>query len=123
MLNLSREISRNAYRIFCFKVLCNDKVVSPVMHLLHSVVQMCTVQPWDALSPRDSKPREVAQLDATIGALSGEDSSIHFSEDIGEVLLRAPGRDNAEIGQCCFIFSECTVLDFQCHRQGKLAGC
>ena len=85
------------HHIFCLKILCDDKVESPVVHLLHSLVQMCTVRPWSAFSPSDSKPREMGQLDATIGTVCGKHSSIHLPECIGEVLLRALGGDKAEI--------------------------
>ena len=60
------------YRIFGLKILCDDKVESPFVHLLHSVIQMCTVGPWGPLSANDNIPREVAQLDATIRAVCGE---------------------------------------------------
>ena len=60
------------YCIFGLKILCDDKVESPFIHLPHSVVQMCTVGPWGLLSPGHSIPREVAQLDATIRAVSSE---------------------------------------------------
>ena len=85
------------YHILCIKILCDDKVKSPVIHLLHSVVQMCTVRSWSALSPSHSIPREVAQLDATIGAVCSEHSSIYLSEPVRKVSLRAFGRDKAEI--------------------------
>ena len=111
------------YRILQFKILCDDKVESPVVHLLHSVIQMCTVRLWGALSPSDSITREVAQLDATIGTVAGKYSSIHLSESVGKVPLRAFGRDKTEIRQFCLIFSERTVLNFQCHRLCELAGC
>ena len=88
---------QNIYRILHLKILCDDKVESPVVHLLHSLVQMCTVGPWSTFSPSDSKPREVAQLDATIGTVCGKHSSIHLPKCIGEVLLRALGGDKAEI--------------------------
>ena len=104
------------YHILCIKILCDDKVESPVVHLLHSVVQMCTVRSRGALSPSHSIPREVAQLDATIGAVCSEHSSIYLSELVGKVSLGAFGRDKAEARQHFFISSECTVLDFQCHR-------
>ena len=111
------------YRIFSIKILCENKVVSPVIHLLHSVVQMCTVGLWGPLSPGDSVPREVTQLDATIGTVCGKHSSIHWPELVGKTPLRAFGRDKAEARQCCLIFSECTMLYFQCHRFHELAGC
>ena len=85
------------YHILHIKILCDDKVKSPVIHLLHSVVQMCTVRSRGALSPSHSIPREVAQLDATIGAVCSEHSSSHLSELVGKVFLRAFGRDEAEI--------------------------
>ena len=111
------------YRILYVKILRDDKVVSPVIRLLHSVVQMCTVGPWSPLSPSNSKPRKVVQLDATIGTVCGKHSSIHWPELVGKTPLRAFGRDKAEAGQCCLIFSECTMLYFQCHRFHELAGC
>ena len=111
------------YRILRVKILCDDKVESPVIHLLHSVKQMCTVKPRGALSPSDSIPREMAQLDATIGTVAGKHSSIHLSEPVGKVLLGAFGGDKTEIRQFCLIFSECAVLNFQCCRLRELAGC
>ena len=110
------------YHILCLKVLCDDKVESPLIHLLHSVVQMCTVGSWSPLSPSDSKSGEVAQLNATIGAVCGEYSSFHLSEPVRKVLLRAFSRHKGELRQSCLIFSECTVLNFQCHRLRELAG-
>ena len=111
------------YRIFSNKILCENKVVSPFIHLLHSVVQMCTVGPWSPLSPRDSKPREVVQLDGTIGTVCGKHSSIQLSEPVGKTPLGATGRNKAEAGQHCLIFSKRTMLYFQCHRFYELAGC
>ena len=111
------------YRILHVKILRDDKVVSPVIRLLHSVVQMCTVGPWSPLSPSDSKPREVVQLDATIGTVCGKHSSIQLSESVGKIPLGATGRDKAEAGKCCIIFLKCTMLYFQCHWFCKLAGC
>ena len=108
------------YRILYVKILRDDKVVSPVIRLLHSVVQMCTVGSWSPLSPCDSKPREVTQLDATIGTVCSKHSSIHWPEIVRKFLLRAFGRDK---GQCCIIFLKCTMLYFQCHWFCKLAGC
>ena len=111
------------YHILHIKILCDDKVESPVMHPLHSAIQMCTIRPWDALSPSDSIPREVAQLDATIGTVTGKHSSINLCEPVGKVPLRAFGRDKTEIRQFFLIFYECAVLNFQCHRLCELAGC
>ena len=111
------------YHIFSIEILCEDKVVSPVIRLFLSIVQMCTVSPWSLLSSSDSKPREVAQLDATVRAVSGEHSSIHTSEPVGKFLLRASGGDKAEVRQCCIILFECTVLNFQCHRFCEPAWC
>ena len=110
------------YLIVCTKILCDDKVESPVILLLHGTVQMCTVIPWGLLFPSDSNPREVAQLDATIGAMRGEHSSIQLLKPVGKVLLRAFGRNKAELRQYCLIF-ECTMLDFQCDWLCELAGC
>ena len=84
---------------------------------------MCTIGPWGPLSPSNPKPREVAQLDATIGTVQGEYSFIYLSEPVGKILLRAFGIDKAEVTQCCVMLSECTVLNFQCHRLCELAGC
>ena len=44
-------------------------------------------------------------------------------KSVWKVFLRAFGEDKAKIRQCCFIFCDCTVLDFQGHRLSKLAGC
>ena len=106
------SIMHKLYRILCIKILCDDKIVPPVVHLLHSVVQMCTVRSWSLLSPSHSIPREVAQLDATIGAVCGEYSSLHLSKPVGKVLLRTLGRDKVQARQNFIIFSESTVLDF-----------
>ena len=111
------------YSVLHIKILYDDKVESPVIHLFHSVVQMCTVGSWGSFSPSDSQSRKVAQVDATIGAVFSEHSSFHLSELVGKVLLRASSRHIAEARQCCLIFSEGTVLDFQCYRMCELAGC
>ena len=96
-LHIQSHMIHELYHILHIKILCDDKVESPVIHLLHSVVQMCTVGSRGASSPSHSIPREVAQLDATIGAVCGEHSSIYLSELVGKVFLRAFGRDEAEI--------------------------
>ena len=111
------------YRIHCIKILCDDKVVSPVIHLLHSAVAMSTVCLWSTRFPSDSKPREVTQLNAAIGAVCSEHPTIHLSEPVGKVSLGAFCRDKAETRQCCLILSECTMLDFQGHRLCEFAGC
>ena len=112
------------YLILHIKILRDDKVVSPVIRLLHSEIQMCTVGSWCPLFPSDSKPRKVAQLYATKGAVCGKHSSIHLSEIVREFLLRASGGDKAEVrGQCCLIFLVRTMLYFQRHWFCKLAGC
>ena len=110
------------YRIFNIEILCENKVVSPVICLLHGVVQMCTVGLRSPISPCDSKPREVAQLYATIRTVRGKHSSIQLSEPVGKTPLGAFGRDKAEAGQHCLIL-ECTVLDFECHGFCELVGC
>ena len=84
------------HHIFHIKILCDDKVVSPVIHLLHTVVQMCTVRPWGALFPSDSIPRKVVELDPSIGGVCGEYSPIHLSELVGKSPLKAFGRDKVE---------------------------
>jgi len=111
------------YRVHCIKILCDDKVVSPVIHLLCRAVAMSTVCLWSTHFPSDSKPREVAQLNAAIGAVCSEHPTIHLSEPVGKVSLGAFCRDKAETRQCCLILSECTVLDFQGHRLCEFAGC
>ena len=111
------------YHILSIKILCDDKVVSPVIDLLHSAIKMCTVGLRSAPSPSDSVPREVVQLDATIGAVQSEHSSIHLSEPVGKVSLRAFRGDETEIRQYCLVLSECTVLNFQGHRLCEFTGC
>ena len=111
------------YLIFCIQILCDGKVVSPVTYLLHSVVQMCTVRPWGTLSPGDSNPREVPHLNATIGAVFCELSSIQVLKLVGKFPLRALGRDKTEIWQHCLILSESTVLNLHCDWLSEFAGC
>ena len=120
---ITGNASSAMYRIFSFKILCDDKVESPFIRRLHSAVQVCTVWSRGPLSPKDAKPREVVQLDAAIVAIFGEHSSFQRFKYVRKVTLRAFGEDKAEVRQYCFIFCECTVLDFQRHRLCELAGC
>ena len=47
-----------AYLFHDVKILCDDEVNSPFIHLLlHGVVQVCTVGPRGPLSPGDANPR------------------------------------------------------------------
>ena len=101
----------NTYSLQCIKIFSDDKVDSPIGCLLFDgVVDLCTVGLWSPLSPSDYNPREVAQLDATIGAVCREPSSIQLLEYVGEGLLGTLGRDEVEITKRCLI-SGCTVLD------------
>ena len=109
------------YRVLCIKILHDDKIESP-MHLLHSVVQMCTVWPWCLLASSNTNSRKVFQFDATKGAVFGEHSSTHLFKSVRKVFLRAVGWDKAEVRQYCFIFCKSTVLDLQRHRLCELAG-
>ena len=54
--------------------------------------------------------REVAQLDASLGAVCREPSSIQLLEGVWEFLLGTLGGDEDEISKRCLI-SGCTVLD------------
>ena len=101
----------SAYGLQCIKIFSDDKVDSPVRCLLlNGVVDLCTVGLWSPLFPSDSKPREVPQLDATIGAVCEEPSFIQLLEYVGEFLLGTLGGDEVEINKRCLI-SGCTVLD------------
>ena len=73
---------------------------------------MDTVGPWSRLSPSNTNSTKVAQLNATIGTVFSEHSSIQLLKSVGKVPLRIFGRDNAKIGQYRLIFSTSTVLDF-----------
>ena len=84
------------YRIHRINILCDDEVVSPVTPHLHSVVQVCTVGSWGLLFSRDSNPREVAQLNATVGFLC-EHSSLQLLKHVGKFTDRTLSRDKAEI--------------------------
>ena len=108
------------YHILCIKILYDDEVKSPV-HLPNSMVQMCTVGPWCLLASGNINPREMVQLDTTISAVCSEYSSIHLFKCVWKMFLRAFGEDKAKVRQCCFIFCDCTVLDFQGHRLCELA--
>ena len=79
---------QTTYTLQCIKILNDDKVDPPVRCLLlDGVVDLCTVGTWSPLSPGDCNTREVAQLDATIGAVSREPSSIQLLECVGKGLL------------------------------------
>ena len=111
------------YHILCIQILCDHKVESWFIHLLHSVVQMSTVWSWGPTFPSDSNSREVVQLYAAVGAVYSEHSSNHLSELVGKVSLRTFCRDEAETRQCCLFLSECAVLDFQGHRLCEFTWC
>ena len=64
--------------ILCIKILCDDEVKSPIISLVHSVVQMCAVRPLALLSASNPKPREVVQLDATIGAVCSSSTCLNL---------------------------------------------
>ena len=56
------------HHILCIKILCDDKVKSPITLLLHTVLQMCTVESWGVLFlPVTANPER--WLDATIAAV------------------------------------------------------
>jgi len=78
-------------------VFCYGKVESPVIHMFESMIHMCTVRLWCPHSPNDTNSTEVAQLDATIGALHGEHPSIQLLKTVGKFLLRVFSRNKAEI--------------------------
>ena len=83
---------QTTYTLQCIKILNDDKVDPPVRCLLFDgVVDLCTVGTWSPLSPSDSNTREVAQLDATIGTVCREHSSIQLLECVGEGLLGTLG--------------------------------
>ena len=91
---------QTTYGLYCIKILNDDKVDSPVRCLLFDgVVDLCTVGLWSPLSSTDSNTREVAQLDATIGAVCREPSSIQLFECVGEGLLGTLGGDEVEISK------------------------
>ena len=102
---------QTTYSLSCIKILNDDKVDSPVRCLLlDGVVDLCTVGPWSPLSSSDYNPREVTQLNGTIGAVSRKPSSIQLLECVGKGLLGTLGGDEVEISKRCLI-SGCTVLD------------
>ena len=110
-----------AYFDLDFNILCDSEIKSPVMNPFRSVVNLGTVRPWSPLSPSNSNSRKVGQLDATIGTVWGEHSSLQLCKLVRKVSLRATGGDKAEIWQYFVIF-ECPMLNFQCERFPKLAG-
>ena len=65
------------YHNLRIKILYDDKVEPPVF-LPNSMVQMCTVSSRSPLSPSHTNPREMAQLNATICAVCGEQTSIQL---------------------------------------------
>ena len=101
---------QTTYGLYCIKIFSDDKVDSPVRCLfLDGVVDLCAIGSWSPHSSSDSNTREVAQLDATIGAVCREHSSIQLLECVGEGLLGTLGGDEVEISKRCLI-SGCTVL-------------
>ena len=99
------------YSLQCIKIFSDEKVESPVRWLLlNGVVDLCTVGSWSPLFPSNSNTRKVAQLDATIGAVCREPSSIQLLEYVGEFPLRTLGGDEVEISKRCLISGR-TVLD------------
>ena len=55
----------------CLEVLCDGKVVSPIIYLLYSMVQMCTIQLFGLLALSSVNSTEVVLLDATVGVVYG----------------------------------------------------
>lgn len=86
-----------AYFDLDFNILCNNKIQSPVMNSLSSVVDLGTVRPWSPLSPSYSKSRKVGQLDATVETVWGKHSSLQLCKLVRQFSLRATGRDKVEI--------------------------
>ena len=100
----------STYGLQHIKIFSDDKVDCPVRRLFFdSVVDLRTVGSRSSLSPGDCNTREVAQLDATIGAVCREPSANQLLECVGEGLPGALGRDEVEISKRC-LFSGCTVL-------------
>ena len=79
------------HRILCFEIWYDDKVESPLIIHLLSVVHMSTVGSWCLLASCNTNSRKVFQFDATIGAVFGEHSSTHLFKSVWEVFLRAVG--------------------------------
>ena len=99
------------YGLQCIKIFSDEKVESPVRWLLlYGVADLCTVGSWCPLFSSNSNTREVAQLDATIGAVCREPSSNQLLEYVGEFLLRTLSGNEVESSKRCLI-SGCTVLD------------
>ena len=99
------------YSLQHIKIFSDDKVDSPIRCLIFDgVVDLCTVGTWSPLFPSGYNPREVAQLDATVGTVYREPSSIQLLECVGEGLLGTLGGDEVEISKRCLIFG-CTVLN------------
>ena len=104
-------IEHITYGLQRIKIFSDDKVESPVRcFVLYGIVDLCTVGLSCPLFPSNSNAREVVQLDATIGAVCREPSSIQLLECVGEFLLGTLGGDEVEISKGCLI-SGCTVLD------------
>ena len=98
------------YGLQRIKIFSDDKVEFPVRcFLLYGVVDLCTVGSWCPLFP-SNYTIPVAQLDASIGAVCREPSSIQLLEFVGEFLLETLGGDEDEISKKCLV-SGCTVLD------------